>query len=45
VKPVSRVTGNYPEIAAENRLAMPDDEIELHVVAERLQSVPVTAAA
>jgi hypothetical protein len=34
-----------PEIAAENGLATPGDEIELHVVAERVHSVPVVAAA
>jgi len=33
------------EIAAENGLAAPGDEIELHIVAERVQSVPVVAAA
>jgi hypothetical protein len=34
-----------PEIAAENGLAEPGEEIELRVVAERVQSVPVVAAA
>jgi hypothetical protein len=34
-----------PEIAAENGLAAPGEEIELHVVAERVQAVPVVAAA
>jgi hypothetical protein len=33
------------EIAVENGLAAPGDEIELHVVGERVQSVPVVAAA
>jgi hypothetical protein len=41
---VSRVTAIAPEIAAENGLAAPGDEIELRVVAERVQSVPVVAA-
>jgi hypothetical protein len=35
-----------PEIAAENGLAAPPgDEIEVHVIAERVQSVPVVAVA
>jgi hypothetical protein len=34
-----------PSIAAENRLAAPRDEIEVHVIAKRAQSVPVVAAA
>jgi hypothetical protein len=42
---VSRVTEIAPEIAAENGLASPGDEIELRVVAERVESVPVVAAA
>lgn len=42
---VSRVLEIAPEIAAENGLAAPGDEIELRVVAERVQSVPVVAAA
>ena len=42
---VARVIAIAPEIAAENGLARPGDEIELHVVAERRQSVPVVAAA
>lgn len=42
---IARVTQIAPEIAAENGLAAPGDEIELHVVAERVQSVPVVAAA
>jgi hypothetical protein len=42
---VSRVLEIAPEIAAENGLAVPGDEIELRVVAERVQSVPVVAAA
>ena len=33
------------EIAAANGLAAPGDEIEVHVIAERVQSVPVVAAA
>jgi hypothetical protein len=42
---VSRVLEIAPEIAAENGLAAPGDEIELHIVAERVQAVPVVAAA
>ncbi len=42
---VSRVLEIAPEIAAENGLAAPGDEIEAHVIAERVQSVPVVAAA
>ena len=42
---VSRVLEIAPEIAAENGLAMPGDQIELHVFAERVHSVPVVAAA
>jgi len=42
---VARVLEIAPEIAAENGLAEPGDEIELHVVAERIQSVPVVATA
>lgn len=42
---VARVLEIAPEIAAENGLAAPGDEIELHVVAERVHSVPVVAAA
>jgi hypothetical protein len=42
---VARVLEIAPEIAVENGLASPGDEIELHVVAERVQSVPVVAAA
>ena len=38
---VARVLEIAPEIAAENGLAAPGDEIELHVVAERVHSVPV----
>jgi hypothetical protein len=34
-----------PEIAAENGLAAPGEEIEPHVIAERVQAVPVVAAA
>jgi hypothetical protein len=41
---VSRVLEIAPEIAAENGLAAPGDEIEVHVIAERVQSVPVVAA-
>jgi hypothetical protein len=40
---VSRVVEIAPEIAAENGLAAPGDEIEVHVIAERVQSVPVVA--
>jgi hypothetical protein len=42
---ISRVLEIAPEIAAENGLARPGDEIEVHVIAERVQSVPVVAAA
>src|ERR1700730_17147471 len=42
---VARVLEIAPEIAAENGLAAPGDEIELHIVAERVQSVRVVAAA
>jgi hypothetical protein len=42
---VSRVLEIAPEIAAENGLAAPADEIEVHVIAERVQSVPVVATA
>ena len=42
---VARVLEIAPEIATENGLAAPGDEIELHVVGERVQSVPVVAAA
>ncbi|MGE5271885.1 MAG: DUF1902 domain-containing protein [Thiohalocapsa sp.] len=42
---VAQVLEIAPEIAAENGLAAPGGEIELHVVAERVQSVPVVAAA
>jgi hypothetical protein len=42
---VSRVLGIAPSIAAENGLAAPGDEIEVRVIAERVQSVPVVAAA
>ena len=42
---VARVLEIAPEIAAENGFAAPGDEIEVHVIAERVQSVPVVAAA
>jgi hypothetical protein len=42
---VARVLEIAPEIAAENGLAAPGEEIEVHVVAERVHSVPVVAAA
>ena len=42
---VTRVLAIAPEIAAENGLAAPGDEIELRIVGERVQSVPVVAAA
>ncbi|HKM70030.1 MAG TPA: DUF1902 domain-containing protein [Stellaceae bacterium] len=42
---VSRVLEIAPEIAAENGLASPGDEIEVRVSAQRVQSVPVVAAA
>ena len=42
---VVRVLEIAPEIAAENGHAAPGDEIEMHVIAKRLHSVPVVAAA
>jgi hypothetical protein len=42
---VSRALEIAPEIAAENGFAVPGDEIEVHVIAERVQSVPIVAAA
>jgi uncharacterized protein DUF1902 len=42
---VSPVLEIAPEIAAENGLAAPGDQIQVHVIAERVQSVPVVAAA
>jgi hypothetical protein len=42
---ISRVLEIAPEIAAENGLATPGEEIEVRVIAERVQSVPVVAAA
>ena len=42
---VARVLEIAPEIAAENGPAAPGDKIEVHVIAERAQSVPVVAAA
>ena len=42
---VARVLEIAPEIAAENGLAAPGEEIELHVVTERVEAVPVVAAA
>jgi hypothetical protein len=41
---VSHVLVIAPEIAAENGLAAPGDEVEVHVIAERVQSLPVVAA-
>ncbi len=41
---VARALEIAPEIAIENGLAAPGDEIELQVVAKRVQSVPVVAA-
>ena len=41
----SRVLEIAPQIASENGLAAPGDEIEVRFMAERLQSVPVVAAA
>jgi uncharacterized protein DUF1902 len=38
---ISRVLEVAPRIAAENGLATLDDEIELHVIARRVQHVPV----
>jgi len=42
---VARVLEIAPEIPAENGLAAPGDEIELRVVAERVRTIPVVAAA
>jgi hypothetical protein len=42
---VSRVLEIAPEIAAEDGLAIPSDEIKVHVIAARVQSAPVVAAA
>jgi len=42
---VSGVLEIAPEVAAENGLASPGDEIEVHVIVERVQSAPVVAAA
>jgi hypothetical protein len=41
---VSRVFEIAPAIAAENGLATPGEEIEVRVIAERIQSVPVVPA-
>jgi Domain of unknown function (DUF1902) len=41
----SRVLEIAPQIASENGLTAPGDEIEVRFMAERLQSVPVVAAA
>ena len=40
---IARVIEIAPEIAAENGLAAPGEEIELHVVAERVEAVIATA--
>jgi Domain of unknown function (DUF1902) len=40
---VSRVLDIAPSIAAENGLAAPSDEIEVHVIAERMQSLLVVS--
>jgi len=42
---VARVPEIAPEILAKNGLAAPGAEIAVHVIAERVQSVPVVAAA
>jgi len=42
---VSRVLEVAPRIAAENGFARPGDEIELHLIAERVQRVPVAPSA
>jgi hypothetical protein len=42
---VSRVLEIAPEMAAENGLAATGDEIEVHVIVERVHSVPVVATA
>jgi hypothetical protein len=42
---VSRVLEIAPEIAAENGLAAAGDEIEVRVTAERVEGIPIIAAA
>ena len=42
---VTRVMEIAPEIAIANGFAHPGDEIEIRIVAERVQSVPVSAVA
>ena len=42
---VARVPEIAPEIVVKNGLAAPGAEIAVHVIAERVQSVPVVAAA
>lgn len=42
---IARVLEVAPEIAAENGIAAPGDEIEVHVIGVRVRSVPVVAAA
>jgi hypothetical protein len=42
---ISHVRDLTPEIAEMNGLAAVGDEIEIHVTAEHVQSVPVSAAA
>jgi hypothetical protein len=42
---VSRLLEITPWIAAENRLAAPGDEIELHVIAERVRRAQVVSPA
>jgi hypothetical protein len=41
---VARILEIAPDIAAENGHAVPGDEIELHVIAERVHSTRVAAA-
>jgi uncharacterized protein DUF1902 len=44
VELISRVLEVAPWIAAENGLVTRNDEIELHVVTQRVQSVPVASS-
>jgi hypothetical protein len=41
---VSRVLETAPDIATENGLAAPGDDIEMHVIAECVRSLPVVRA-
>jgi Domain of unknown function (DUF1902) len=42
---VTRVMEIAPEIAELNGIAPPGEEIEIHIIGQRVQSVPVSAAA